>query len=399
MMLDYNSLLIALGVSSSCLAMTLLGSWLTRRPETFLLTCTIGLMLVVAGIFSYSFYVTRAAALPAILTYILFSLGFSVIWAAGYQFRQHRLPRGRVAAGSLAGILLMVVPMLAGYDGLAFIFENAVIALLLFATAREYWLSRAEAPAPLHGIAALYALTGITFVLCAAVLIADGKLVLGKAPDNWAENLSIAICIAGMTGIGALSLALHQWRQAALHRTDAMTDPLTGLMNRRALFELYGTRLFTPVMATVIFDIDRFKTVNDEHGHAAGDGMLKLFASELTANLRGSDIVARLGGEEFALVLDNVMPGRAEQIADRIRETFSARELAFDGKMLKCTVSAGIAFGSGEGMDFDGVLHAADRALYSAKRNGRNRVESAEYLHAVPSEPTPILPESAASNG
>jgi len=399
MMLDYNSLLIALGVSASCLAITLMGSWLTRRPETFLLTCTIGLVLVVAGIFAYSLYVARPTMAPSIFAYILFSLGFSVIWGAGYQFRQHRLARGRIVIGSLTGVLLTVVPMLLGYDGLAFIFENTVIALLLFATAREYWLSRAEAPAPLYGISALYALTGITFVLCAAMLISDGKLVLGKAPDNWAENLSIAICIAGMTGIGALSLALHQWRQAAIHRADAMTDPLTGLMNRRALFELYGTRLFTPVMAAVIFDIDRFKAVNDDYGHAAGDGMLKLFGGELTANLRGSDVVARLGGEEFALVLDNVMPGRAEQIADRIRESFAARELAFEGKTLKCTVSAGIAFGSGEGVDFDGVLHAADRALYAAKRNGRNRVETAEYLHAVPSEPTLALPGSAASSG
>lgn len=399
MVLDYNSLLIALGVSSSCLALTMLGSWLTRRPETFLLTCTIGLVFVVAGIFTYSLYVARPTMPPAIITFILFSLGFSVIWAAGHQFRKHRLSRARIVIGSLGNILLTVPPMLLGYDGLAYIFDNAAIALLLFATAREYWLSRAEAPAPLYGIAALYAVSAITFVLCASVLVWDGKLVLGTAPDNWAEDLSIAICIAGMTGIGALSLALHQWRQAAIHRADAMTDPLTGLMNRRALFEIYGRRSFTPVMAAVIFDIDRFKAVNDDHGHAAGDGMLKLFADELTANLRGSDIVARLGGEEFALVLDNVMPGRAEQIADRIRESFAARELAFEGKTLKCTVSAGIAFGSGEGSDFDAVLHAADRALYAAKRNGRNRVESAEYLHAVPSEATSAPPSSAASSG
>jgi diguanylate cyclase (GGDEF)-like protein len=399
MMLDYNSLLIALGVSSSCLAMTLMGSWLTRRPETFLLTCTIGLVFVVTGIFTYSFYVARPTAAPAVITFILLSLGFSIIWAAGHQFRKHRLSRAGIAIGSLGNILLTVPPMLLGYDGLAYMLDNAVIAALLFATAREYWLSRSEAPAPLCGIAALYALTAVSFVLCTAVLVWDGKLVLGKAPDNWAEDLSIAISIAGMTGIGALSLALHQWRQAAIHKADAMTDALTGLMNRRALFQLYGTRLFTPVMAAVIFDIDHFKAVNDDHGHAAGDSMLKLFADELTANLRGSDIVARLGGEEFALVLDNVMPGRAEQIADRIRETFSARELVFDSKRLQCTVSAGIAFGSAECVDFDGVLHAADRALYAAKRNGRNRVESAEYLHAVPSETALPVVGAAASNG
>jgi diguanylate cyclase (GGDEF)-like protein len=178
-----------------------------------------------------------------------------------------------------------------------------------------------------------------------------------------------------------------------------MTDPLTGVMNRRALFELYGNRSFTPVMAAVIFDIDHFKAVNDDHGHAAGDGMLRLFAEELTVNLRGSDVVARLGGEEFALVLDKVMPGRAEQIADRIRESFAARELEINGTLLRCTVSAGIAFGSSEVADFDGVLQAADRALYAAKRNGRNRIESAEYLHAVTRERALAVSASAAVNG
>lgn len=399
MMLDYNSLLLALGISSACLAITLMGSWLTRRVETFLLTCTIGLALVIAGILTYSAYVSRPQMATMIVADIFFSLGFSVIWSAGYQFRTHRLSRMRFAAGSFAGITLTVLPMVIGYDGLAFMLENSVIAVLLFATAYEYWLGRAEAPAPLYGLSALYSLTGLTFVLCAAVLISDGRLVVGKAPENWAENISIIICIAAMTGIGALSLALHQWRQAAMHRSEALTDPLTRLMNRRALFEIYGNRAFTPVMAAVIFDIDHFKAVNDDHGHAAGDGMLKLFAGELTANLRGSDVVARLGGEEFALVLENVMPGRAEQIADRIRESFAARQLTFEGKALKCTVSAGIAFGSAGGLDLDGILHAADRALYAAKRNGRNRVESAEYLHAVPSEGLAALPGPAASNG
>ncbi|MET0748811.1 MAG: GGDEF domain-containing protein [Rhizobium sp.] len=399
MMLDYNSLLIALGVSSSCLAITLMGSWLTRRPDTFLLTCTVGLVFVVAGIFTYSVYVARPTLPPAVISFMLFAIGFSVIWSAGHQFRRHRLSQSRIAIGSLSGILLTVPPMLLGYDGLAYMLENAAIALLLFATAREYWLARAEAPVPLYGITALYALTGVTFVLCSSVLVWDGRLMLGKAPDNWAEDLSIALCIAGMTGIGALSLALHQWRQAALHRLDAMTDSLTGLMNRRAIFNIYGNRPFTPVMAAVVFDIDRFKTINDDHGHAAGDRMLKLFAGELTANLRGSDIVARLGGEEFALVLDNVLPGRAEQIADRIRESFAARELEIDGKRLKCTVSAGIAFGTSETLDFDHVLHAADKALYVAKRNGRNRVESAEYLHAVPNPSAAALPGPAASSG
>ncbi|KAA0699381.1 sensor domain-containing diguanylate cyclase [Neorhizobium sp. P12A] len=391
MMLDYNSLLIALGVSATCLAFTLMGSWFARRPETFLLTCTGGLFLVVAGIFTYSFYVAWPIRFVGSMTFVMFMVGFSIIWAAGYQFRKGHLSRWRILLGSFAGMFATLPAMVAGYDGLAFMGDNIVIATLLFATAREYWLSRNEAPAPLYGISALYALTAITFVMCAAVLISDGKLVLRHAPDNWAEDISLAVCIAGMTGIGALSLALHQWRQAARHRVEANTDPLTGLLNRRALFDLYGQRAFTSSMAVVVFDIDRFKAVNDHYGHATGDAILKFFADELSRNLRASDVVARMGGEEFALVLEEILPGRAEQVAERVRSGFAAREMVVDGKLLKCTVSAGIAIGSSDRLAFDNVLNSADKALYAAKRAGRNRVELADFLYSVPPEPSRIV--------
>ncbi len=393
MMLDYNSLLLALGVSASCLAVTLMGSWLARRPETFLLTCTGGLVLVVAGIFTYSAFVAKPGPLSGSVNFVLFLTGFSMIAGAGCQFRTGRLPWLRIVLGSIIGIAATVPAMVAGYDGLAFIAENIVIAILLFMTAREYWLSRDEAPVPLYGISALYTATALSFVLCAVVLVWDGKLVLGHAPDNWAEDVSLAVCIAGMTGIGALSLALHQWRQAARHRIEANTDPLTGLLNRRALFDLYGQRSFRASMAVIVFDIDRFKAVNDHFGHAAGDVILKYFAEDLSAALRSSDTVARMGGEEFALVLDDIVPSRAEQVAERVRDIFAQREVLVDGKTLRCTVSAGVACGTSGGTSFENVLSAADKALYAAKRGGRNRVEAASHLQAVPVE----TPRTAAS--
>ncbi|NLR98829.1 GGDEF domain-containing protein [Rhizobium sp. P38BS-XIX] len=383
MLVDYNSLLLALGVSASCLAVTLVGSWFSRRPDTFLLTCSAGLVPLVVGIFIYGSYVDHPKPIFAILTFVLFFIGFPTIWVAGHQFRTRRLSKIRFFVSSVIGIVASVGPMLAGYDGLAFMADNVVVTILLLLTAREYWMSRREAPTPLYGITALYTMTAISFALCAAVLIADGKLVLGHAPDNWAEDFSLAVCIAGMTGIGALSLALHQWRQAALHRQEAITDSLTGLLNRRALFDLYGHRSFGPSMAVIIFDIDRFKAINDQHGHAAGDRVLKLFGEELSFGLRSSDTVARLGGEEFALVLDNTLPGRAEQVAERVRDAFAAQAINIDEKSFVCTVSAGVATGTVNGVGFDSVLRAADKALYEAKRNGRNRVEVAAYLHAV----------------
>ncbi len=388
MMLDYNSLLLALGVSAACLAVTLMGSWLVRRAETVLLTATIGLVLVVSGIFVYSTYVDTPEKWLGVANFVLFHAGFATIWGAGKQFLTGRVSLVAITSRALAAMVFSVVPMLSGYDGLAFIADNLAIALLLFATARQYWLARAEAPAPLLGITALYTLTAISFVLCAAVLISDGKLVLGHAPSNWAEDLSLAVCIAGMTGIGALSLALHQWRLAARHRLDAITDPLTGLLNRRALFDQYGTRPMGTTTAVIVFDIDHFKSVNDRFGHAAGDRVLNVFAGELSAHCRTGDTAARLGGEEFVLVLKEIMPGRAELTAERIRRAFEAREIHIDDEVLTCTVSVGVAPGRSTPLDFDAMLSAADKALYAAKRGGRNRVELAGHLQAVPIEAT-----------
>jgi diguanylate cyclase (GGDEF)-like protein len=386
MMLDYNSRLLALGVSAACLAVTLMGSWLVRRSETVLLTATVGLVLVVSGIFVYSAYVNTPETWLGVANFVLFHAGFATIWGAGKQFLTGRVSLLAIAIRALAAMVFSVVPMLSGYDGLAFIADNLAIALLLFATARQYWLARAEAPAPLLGIAVLYTLTAISFFLCAAVLISDGKLVLGKAPSNWAEDLSLAVCIAGMTGIGALSLALHQWRLAARHRLDAITDPLTGLLNRRALFDQYGTRPMGTTTAVIVFDIDHFKSVNDRFGHAAGDRVLNVFSGELSAHCRTGDTAARLGGEEFVLVLREIMPGRAELTAERIRRAFEAREIHIDDEVLTCTVSVGVAPGRSKSLDFDTMLSAADKALYVAKRAGRNRVELASYLKAVPVE-------------
>ncbi|QIO45214.1 GGDEF domain-containing protein [Rhizobium leguminosarum bv. trifolii] len=386
MMLDYNSLLLALGVSAACLAVTLMGSWLVRRSETVLLTATVGLVLVVSGIFVYSAYVNTPEKWLGVANFVLFHAGFATIWGAGKQFLTGRVSLLAIAIRALAAMVFSVVPMLSGYDGLAFIADNLAIALLLFATARQYWLARAEAPAPLLGIAVLYTLTAISFFLCAAVLISDGKLVLGKAPSNWAEDLSLAVCIAGMTGIGALSLALHQWRLAARHRLDAITDPLTGLLNRRALFDQYGTRPMGTTTAVIVFEIDHFKSVNDRFGHAAGDRVLNVFSGELSAHCRTGDTAARLGGEEFVLVLREIMPGRAELTAERIRRAFEAREIHIDDEVLTCTVSVGVAPGRSKSLDFDTMLSAADKALYVAKRAGRNRVELASYLKAVPVE-------------
>lgn len=381
MSLDYTSLLLAVGFSAACLSLTLFGMWLTARSERFLLTWAISLVFVVGDIFVYDAYIDMPGRLLGIATLAFLLIGFSAMLGAAYQFRTGGSPMPRALLGGIS-LVVTLPPMALGYDGLGFMFENLFASLLLFATAREYWKGRDEAPALTIGITALYAATATSFALCAMVLALDGKLILGHAPSNWAEELSLIVVIASMTGIGALSLALNQGRLARHHRRDALTDPLTGLLNRRALFDLHGNAPVGAFTAVVVFDLDNFKAINDEFGHAAGDEVLRVFARELDGNLRPADVAARMGGEEFALVLKRTLPETVEETAERIRTAFAARRIETEMGSVTCTVSAGFAFGTSDGMSFDKVLKAADKALYAAKRSGRNRVAASAFRRA-----------------
>ena len=377
MTLDYNSLLLALGISGGCLAITLVMSWGLSRTEMFLLTWASGVVMIVAYVAIYIVYVDAPHPMLGALCYVLLFAGLSALLGAARQYRSGHFPRRTVMLAGAIAIGLSAPPMLAGYDGLGFICENLAAAVLLSLTAREYWKGRAEAPGPIVSLVVLYAVIAFGFALCAGVLILDGKLVLGAAPQNWAEDLSIATSIAGMTGIGALSLALNHWRAAGRHKREAQTDPMTGLLNRRALFDRYSRTPMRQFTAVIAFDLDEFKAINDRYGHAVGDIVIGAFAGELSAaaaRAGNGACAARLGGEEFALVLQRSLPQQAEQVAETIRANFAAREIPTDWGPLACTVSAGVAFGAEEGMSFEAVLRLADKALYTSKRGGRNRV-------------------------
>jgi diguanylate cyclase (GGDEF)-like protein len=373
----YHTLLLAIGLAGFCLSATLFASWMSARVERFLLSWSIGIGFIVPAVIVYSVYVEHPTIVVACLAFVLQFLGFAFIYGAAYRFRSGKSGRRRITTVFLACSAIALPLLVSGYDGLGFIALNLLLAGCLVATAREYWQGRAEAPLPLTGIVMLYLLTAVSFLLCAGVLIHDGQWVMGHAPENWAENLNLIAAIMGITGIGAMSLALNQWRVAGNHQRAAMTDALTGLLNRRALFDTYGDEPVKPHTAAIAFDLDSFKSVNDRHGHAAGDAVLKVFAEVLRDVCGTAACAARLGGEEFIVVLDRTMPERAQRIAERVRMDFAAKLIPIGGRSITCTVSAGIAMGGEDCASFDSLLSNADKALYISKRNGRNRVSLA----------------------
>ncbi|RUP09795.1 GGDEF domain-containing protein [Hyphomicrobium sp.] len=373
MPLDYNSLLTAFVLSGCGLAITFFVSWLVSRTERFLIAWKIGVSFMALGVLAYSWYgKTMSPALGA-AGYTILLTGLAFVFGAGREFRTGVLPWRGMVIIAVTSSTAMAVPMLAGYNGASIVVLNIAAAVILLVTAWDYWLGRAEARLAITLLTALYVVTGLSFVPCAVVLLYAGEWHLSQIPSNWAEDLNIVVCLTTLAGIGALSLALNQARLARGHKRDAETDPLTGLLNRRALLSRIAEGIEGPA-ALVIFDLDHFKIINDVHGHLAGDEVLRTFGEILGQSCRSQYLAARLGGEEFALMVPGASPVTATLLADVVRMRLAKRRFTGNGGSFNSTVSAGVSC-SGEGaINFETLLRDADNALYAAKRNGRDRV-------------------------
>ena len=183
--------------------------------------------------------------------------------------------------------------------------------------------------------------------------------------------------------VGRRTVELHREIEAKNRLLEqlALTDALTGLSNRRAIQEWVlrqwsGASRHGFSLWAIMADLDNFKSINDTHGHLAGDFVLKKFAETLRDNIRQCDMCARVGGEEFLVILTHVDREGTLVFAERIREVFASREFVFETGRTHVTSSFGIAGPPpGEAPDFDQLVARADAALYVAKGLGRNRVE------------------------
>ncbi len=166
----------------------------------------------------------------------------------------------------------------------------------------------------------------------------------------------------------------------------ATKDHLTGLYNRLFLEEALerevsrANRYGFP-LSLIMLDLDNFKSVNDRYGHDVGDRVLIRFAQVIKKNVRGTDIPARYGGEEFVVLLPHTGLEEAQRVAERIRSVFERTTFRFNGEVFRLTVSAGISSCHAGECNPRELLLTADKALYSAKRNGKNRVEV--FSHAT----------------
>jgi diguanylate cyclase (GGDEF)-like protein len=246
-----------------------------------------------------------------------------------------------------------------------------------------------------HGKGAFKTIARVTaLILCAQMAVAAYRAVLtylyyvrpwqyvmSHTDPRWLYSLAAAAFLAAfMTMCELWFLVTELQRELA---EQARTDPLTGALNRRSMEEAAlretarSIRLGSP-LSMIVLDIDNFKRLNDTRGHAAGDQVLKVLVSRVKASLRQQDLLARSGGEEFAVLLPGTAEPAALAAAERIRVSIEKMEVPFESEPIRITVCAGVAqFDPDNG--WEAMMRQADAAMYEAKQHGRNQVAA----HAV----------------
>ncbi len=312
---------------------------------------------------------------------ILFT-SFAMTWTGARLFDGRSIHPLGLVGGAALWLIFCRLPGVMELTDVRVLFSSAIIATYTWLTAYEFWRGRSE---PLvsrwPAIFMLFA-HGSLFLLRTPL-----ARMLPWSPTNdvfgsvWLTVLSFEALLFTIA-IAFILLAMAKERTEFRHKTAAMIDPLTGIANRRA-FLSEGTAIVKRQSqegrpgAVLLIDLDHFKSINDRFGHAIGDRVLQVFAESASSNIRKTDIIGRLGGEEFAAVLYDVDRERALIMAERIRSVFAAAAVEIDGRPVMATVSVGMVFNEDATFDVSDLLAQADQALYHAKERGRNRVEIA----------------------
>lgn len=219
--------------------------------------------------------------------------------------------------------------------------------------------------------------------ITATVSLPNGEWQLAARPrGGWPDarpnsGLFTALSALLVLGIGALTLAVRSRGNAIEHM--ATTDALTGLLSRHALMQRAKTEIqralrYGRPLSLIMLDIDDFKKVNDTWGHACGDAVLVGFSKRVASLVRSSDILGRIGGEEFAIVAPETNRQQATSLAEHIRSGVMNLVIEFGRERIARTMSCGVAQLQGEDDDLESLMAAADKALYQAKNEGGNRV-------------------------
>ncbi|MGX1097066.1 diguanylate cyclase [Amorphus sp. MBR-141] len=375
MILDIGTIIVMVGVTCAGLTVLTFVVWLSHREERFLLTWSIATLILVGSMGAFGFYEQSPSLLIGWIAAASTAVGAVGGWMTAMHLKRRRLAIWGGAVRIAVAEIAIAAPAVSGLPGTMIAAFNIVVFLCLMDAASVFWSIRKETRVYMTSLAVLSTTIGATFLLCGLHLLLFEQPDFLGIPQTALETVNGIVTLFGLTGMGALMLTLVHERIANQHRADAMTDALTGLLNRRALLDIGNASGTHDSAAVIIFDLDHFKNVNDTHGHAVGDLVLRRFTVICRQALRATDLAARIGGEEFAVVLPGTGEAEAILVADRIRRRFQREEIETDSGTVQCTVSAGVhASPRGSEWQLHDLLLGADLALYEAKNGGRNQV-------------------------
>ena len=382
MNLDVNTLFLVTIYVESILGLLLLFAWVQNSEITAVAWWGCAHLLRAGSITLFGMY----GQLPDVFTIdfanAILLTSFAVTWTGARIFDGGKPAPVGLLAGAAFWLFVSRMPLFADSMDFRSLLSAGIIAAYTWLTVAEFWRGRAEPlVSRLPAIFMLFA-HGCLFLLrtplSAMLPWSPAKQVFGSV---WLTVLSSEALLFTIA-IAFIMLAMAKERAEQSHKTAAMVDPLTGLVNRRGFFQetmrIAKRQTENPQLAAVLLiDLDNFKSINDRFGHAVGDKVLQIFAESAMETVRPSDFVGRLGGEEFAAVLHNVGRDRALVIAERLRSAFAEATSRVDGCAVGATASVGMVFSDRPEFDISELLVQADKALYEAKERGRNRVEVA----------------------
>lgn len=396
MILDVNTLFTVTILVMGLLGVLLIGTWLQNRGMRALAWW--GAAYLVGGM---SVWLLGARGsindlLSIDLANALLFVAWGLTWSGARLFDGRGVKPIAMFIGTFMWIGACQIPSFMASLDARVVLSSIIISGYTIVVAFEFWRGRAE---PLGSRwPAIIVLGSHACLFLLRVPFAMAATANGPSVPIWENSwFPIIILESLLYGIAFafIMMAMSKERLELKHKRASLVDPLTGISNRRAFFDETLRRLdpasrdVRPLVA-ILFDLDRFKKINDRFGHNAGDQVLRIFTEKAKANLRQGDLLGRLGGEEFAAILSGIELSTAFALAEQIRIAFAAATAGGERNAVGATVSAGIALLHHGETEIDSLLARADHALYAAKARGRDRVEIAEIDRAQawrPAEP------------
>ena len=383
MTLDIHTLFLVTTYVEAILGLLLLFAWAQNMALRAVCWWGFAHLIRLSSIALFGMYGSIPDLVSIDVSNALLFTAYAATWTGARVFDGRPVEPVYMVTGAVLWLLICRLPVLADHANTRALIVAGIITSYIWLTAYEFWRGRSEPlvsrwPAIImffaHG--ALFLLRTPMIALLPVAANSDG--VFGSV---WMTVLSFEALLLTISS-AFLLLAMAKERTELRHRTAAMVDPLTGIANRRSFLQdasiLAKRHIGNPrPTAVLVLDLDHFKSINDRFGHAFGDRVLEIFTEAARKSMRGSDLVGRLGGEEFAAVLADTTCEKAVAVAERIRESFAQMATEVDGRPVGGTVSIGLVHCQGPVLDVPELLAQADHALYYAKERGRNRVEVA----------------------